>query len=91
MGLFLPPSVAAHVDGLVQGSPWLAIVLKRFLEVRAIEGLVKPPSTSELLGWVRVLRAKQVSQETLESSPLRALPGQAALLKTREDHERFRA
>ena len=82
--------VAAHMaaDGL--GSSWVAVAVRRFLEMRQIKGLAKPPATGELLSWTRVLLGCKVPEEAIATLPLSKLMGLQALLKTHEDLVRLK-
>lgn len=64
--------------------------LRRFLQLREVQGLKKKPSTSELIDWIAVLLAEGVGPEALgEEAELSALPPAAgALLKHEQDLHR---
>jgi MoxR-like ATPase len=64
-------------------------LVDRFLALRQVDGLLKKPTTSEMLTWARVLHAAQVTDGQLEGE-LCDLPYLNALLKTREDMARVR-
>jgi MoxR-like ATPase len=64
-------------------------VVKKFTELRQVQGLQKRPATSEMLTWARVLERAGVTAPELEVEP-GDLPYLGALLKTREDLERVR-
>ena len=65
--------------------------LEAFFEVRDVPGLKKKPSTSELLDWLKLLLAEDISPETLRSSDRRAIipPLHGALLKNEQDVHLF--
>ena len=64
--------------------------LRRFLELREVEGLRKKPSTAELLVWLTILSARGTPLAELQNAPLHDLPGLAALLKDHEDRSSLR-
>lgn len=61
--------------------------LSRFFEIRETPGLKKPPSTSELLDWIKLLMSDDVDPAVLnEKDPRKAIPPlHGALLKTEQD------
>lgn len=61
------------------------LAVERFLEIRALPGLLKPPATGELIAWVRVLSHMGLSESDLESAPLGALPASETLIKMLDD------
>ena len=65
--------------------------LSVFYEVRDVPGLRKKPSTSELLDWIRLLLAEDVSPETLRNrDPRKVIPPlYGALLKSEQDVHLF--
>ncbi|MDJ0685670.1 MAG: MoxR family ATPase [Alphaproteobacteria bacterium] len=65
--------------------------LTLFFEVRAVKGLKKRPSTSELLDWIKLLAAEDVPPEVLrEQDPSKAIPPlHGALLKNEQDVHLF--
>jgi MoxR-like ATPase len=63
--------------------------IRRFEELRRLDGLEKLAATSELLSWVRVLLAAGVDEPQLSSGSLAELPLLSALVKTRADLERI--
>ena len=65
----------------------LETALRRFSQIRALPGLKKKPSTSELIDWIALLLADGLPPEALgEEDELGALPPQVgALLKTEQD------
>ena len=58
-----------------------------FFEVRKVPGLKKRPSTSELVDWLKLLMADDITAEALrERDPSKAIPPlYGALLKTEQD------
>ena len=81
--------IEVHYPGLKK--ELLAQALARFFEVRAMPGLKKKPSTSELLDWIKLLLAEDVPPEALrESDPKKSLPPlYGALLKNEQDVHLF--
>lgn len=72
-------------DALLEG------VVARFLEVRERgSDLKKPPATSELLDWVRVLHWQGRSADVVSAEKLNEID-QAVLFKLRKDIETYRA
>ncbi|MDU1142256.1 AAA family ATPase [Aeromonas rivipollensis] len=69
----------------------LAEAMELFFELRAVEGLRKRPSTSELLDWIRLLLADDIAPEALRSrEPGKLVPAlYGALLKTEQDLHLF--
>lgn len=63
--------------------------LSLFMQLRDISGLKKKPSTSELLDWIRLLVAEDMTAETLRQSRQQnsLLPLSGALLKHEQDVE----
>jgi MoxR-like ATPase len=59
----------------------------RFLAVRAVPRLNKPPATSELLAWVQALGARGTTAAQLAAGGLRSLPLWQALIKSEEDRQ----
>ncbi len=61
--------------------------LEVFFDVRRIPGIKKKPSTSELVDWIKLLMADDVSENLLqERDPSKAIPPLAgALLKNEQD------
>ncbi|KAA9008911.1 AAA family ATPase [Histidinibacterium aquaticum] len=68
----------------------LTAALTRFYEIRETPGLKKKPSTSEVLDWLRLLLAEDLSPEDLRGDTRDALPRlHGALLKTEQDVHLF--
>ena len=65
--------------------------LEVFFEVREVPGLKKKPSTSELLDWLKLLLAEDISPETLRSKDNKNIipPLHGALLKNEQDVHLF--
>ena len=65
--------------------------LEVFFEIRDVPGLKKKPSTSELLDWLKLLMAEDISAETLRSQDERKIipPLAGALLKNEQDVHLF--
>src|SRR5690606_16761094 len=61
--------------------------LQAFFDLREVPGLKKKPSTSELIDWLRLLMADQLSAQALaERDPAKVIPPIAgALLKSEQD------
>jgi MoxR-like ATPase len=77
--------VDVHFPGIQRRLVSEALAL--FYQVREVPGLKKKPSTSELLDWLKLLMAEDVSPETLrERDPRKAIPPLAgALVKNEQD------
>ena len=69
----------------------LGEAMELFFELRAVEGLRKKPSTSELLDWIRLLLADDIAPEALRArEPGKLVPAlYGALLKTEQDLHLF--
>ncbi|NVK06572.1 MAG: MoxR family ATPase, partial [Marivivens sp.] len=68
----------------------LSTALTRFFEVRETPGLKKKPSTSEVLDWLKLLLAEDLSAEDLRKDSGNALPKlHGALLKNEQDVHLF--
>ena len=64
--------------------------LEVFYSLRDVNGLRKKPSTSELLDWLRLLLAEDISPETLRMDAGKAIPKMyGALLKNEQDVHMF--
>jgi len=65
--------------------------LNVFYEIRDVPGLKKKPSTSELLDWLKLLLAEDVTPEVLRSKDPKSLipPLHGALLKNEQDVHLF--
>ena len=60
--------------------------LDSFFELREVPGLKKPPSTSELLDWIKLLMADDLPEVFLEADAKKSLPPlYGALLKNEQD------
>jgi MoxR-like ATPase len=81
--------IEVHYPGLKK--ELLAQALARFFEVRAMPGLRKKPSTSELLDWIKLLVAEDIDPEALRTDdPKKMLPIlHGALLKNEQDVHLF--
>jgi MoxR-like ATPase len=81
--------VAVHYPDLKRAL--LTEALESFFEIREVPGLKKKPSTSELLDWLKLLMAEDISPETLHSrDEHRIIPPLAgALLKNEQDVHLF--
>ena len=68
----------------------LAAALTQFYELREQPGLKKKPSTSEVLDWLKLLLAEDLSAEDLQRDGANALPKlHGALLKNEQDVHLF--
>ena len=68
----------------------LTTALTQFYEIRDQSGLRKKPSTSEVLDWLKLLLAEDLSQEDLKRDGADALPKlHGALLKNEQDVHLF--
>lgn len=68
----------------------LEAAVDRFIEVRTIQGLVKPPATGELLAWMMAMVIKRVAAGEVRQARLAALPLWPALIKDRDDYGKLR-
>ncbi|MGR3494292.1 AAA family ATPase [Citreimonas sp.] len=68
----------------------LSAALEQFFEIREQPGLKKKPSTSEVLDWLKLLLAENLSPEDLKRDGASALPKlHGALLKNEQDVHLF--
>ena len=66
----------------------LTTALTQFYELREQQGLKKKPSTSEVLDWLKLLLAEDLTAEDLARDGSNALPQlHGALLKNEQDVE----
>ncbi|MFO1091145.1 MAG: MoxR family ATPase [Hyphomicrobiales bacterium] len=81
--------VEVHFPGIKQRLVNEALTI--FYQVRDVPGLKKKPSTSELLDWLKLLMAEDMSPETLrERDPRKVIPPlHGALLKNEQDVSLF--
>ncbi|WP_299783466.1 MoxR family ATPase [uncultured Roseobacter sp.] len=80
--------VEVHFPGIKEAL--LTTALTQFYEIRDQSGLKKKPSTSEVLDWLKLLLAEDLSAEDLKSSGANALPKlHGALLKNEQDVHLF--
>ena len=64
--------------------------LDTFFTIRDVNGLKKKPSTSELLDWIKLLLAEDMSPEDLRQDSSKAIPKlHGALLKNEQDVQMF--
>jgi len=77
--------VDVHYPGLKKSL--LKEALDVFFDVRKVPGLKKKPSTSELIDWLKLLMADELSEKLLqERDPSKAIPPlYGALLKNEQD------
>jgi len=69
----------------------LAAALQSFYEIRNLSGLKKKPSTSELIDWLKLLMAEDITAEQLKSADgkTNTPPLHGALLKNEQDTHLF--
>lgn len=80
--------VRVHFPGIKEGL--LSTALTRFFELRETPGLKKRPSTSEMLDWLKLILAEDLSPEDLKREGANALPKlHGALLKNEQDVHLF--
>ncbi|MGX9354236.1 AAA family ATPase [Roseobacteraceae bacterium S113] len=80
--------VEVHHPGIK--SELLSVALTQFYELREQPGLKKKPSTSEVLDWLKLLLAEDLSPEDLKRDGANALPKlHGALLKNEQDVHLF--
>ncbi len=80
--------VEVHHPGIK--SELLTTALTQFFEIREQAGLKKKPSTSEVLDWLKLLLAEDMSPADLKSGGASALPKlHGALLKNEQDVHLF--
>ena len=80
--------VVVHHPGIKDAL--LTTALTQFYEIRDQAGLKKKPSTSEVLDWLKLLLAEDMTAEDLKSSGKNALPKlHGALLKNEQDVHLF--
>ncbi|MGV6847550.1 MAG: AAA family ATPase [Marinibacterium sp.] len=80
--------VAVHHPGIKEAL--LTTALTRFYDLRDTPGLKKKPSTSEVLDWLKLLLAEDLTAEDLKQDGKSALPRlYGALLKNEQDVQLF--
>lgn len=81
--------VDVHYPGIREDL--LRAALASFFELRAVSGLKKKPSTSELLDWLKLLLAEEIPPEALRSADQKQIvpPLAGALLKNEQDLSLF--
>ena len=81
--------VNVHFPGIKK--QLLREALERFFEIREVPGLKKKPSTSELLDWLKLLVAEDISPEALHSQDTHKIvpPLHGALIKNEQDVHLF--
>ncbi len=77
--------VEVHYPGLQK--QLLSAALETFFELRDVPGLRKKPSTSELIDWIKLLLADEISPEILQGKSIKEAipPLYGALLKNEQD------
>ena len=80
--------VQVHFPGIKEAL--LTTALTKFYDLRDTPGLKKKPSTSEVLDWLKLLLAEDLTPEDLKRSGANALPKlHGALLKNEQDVHLF--
>ena len=80
--------VEVHHPGIKEAL--LTTALTQFYEIRDTQGLKKKPSTSEVLDWLKLLLAEDLTPEDLKRDGANALPKlHGALLKNEQDVHMF--
>jgi len=80
--------VEVHHPGIKRAV--LEVALTQFFEIRETQGLKKRPSTSEVLDWLKLILAEDLSPEDLKRDGVNALPKlHGALLKNEQDVHLF--
>ncbi|WP_299626765.1 MoxR family ATPase [uncultured Tateyamaria sp.] len=80
--------VEVHHPGIKESL--LTTALTQFFEIRDQQGLKKKPSTSEVLDWLKLLLAEDLSAEDLKAGGASSLPKlHGALLKNEQDVHLF--
>ncbi len=80
--------VEVHHPGIKEAL--LTAALTQFFEIRETAGLKKKPSTSEVLDWLKLLLAEDLSPEDIKRDGANALPKlHGALLKNEQDVHLF--
>lgn len=80
--------VRVHFPGIKDAL--LTTALTQFMEIRETPGLKKKPSTSEVLDWLKLLLAEDLSPEDLRREGKHSLPRlHGALLKNEQDVHLF--
>ena len=81
--------VEVHYPGIKKRL--LREAMESFFEIREVPGLKKKPSTSELLDWLKLLMAEDISPEVLHSRDQHKImpPLAGALLKNEQDVHLF--
>lgn len=77
--------IDVHFDGIKENL--VSDALQTFFKLRDVPGLKKPPSTSELIDWLKLLMADDLSAEQLRSKDAKSAipPLYGALLKNEAD------
>jgi MoxR-like ATPase len=80
--------VDVHFPGIKEAL--LTTALTQFYELRDMPGLKKKPSTSEVLDWLKLLLAEDLTPEDLRRDGKQVLPKlHGALLKNEQDVHLF--
>ncbi len=76
--------IDVHIPGL--GERLIKSALNAFYRIRAIKGVMKKPSTSELLDWIKALEKEKIGVDLIE----REMPLMGVLVKKNEDFDLIR-
>ena len=80
--------VRMHFPGIKEAL--LTTALTQFFDIRETPGLKKKPSTSEVLDWLKLILAEDLSPEDLKRDAKDSLPRlHGALLKNEQDVQLF--
>jgi MoxR-like ATPase len=63
--------------------------IRKFLDIRLDDQLVKKPATAELIAWLRELQRKEITPSELSSGSERVRSAYSILLKNKDDFERY--
>jgi MoxR-like ATPase len=63
--------------------------IRKFLDIRSDDQLIKKPATAELIAWLRVLERERVTAEEIASGSERVRRSYSVLLKNKDDFERL--
>lgn len=77
--------VTLHTEKLSLSKSFVACAVRRFLEIRRIGQLGKPPATGELITWVRVIHRMGISESQLDKLAPDRLPALETMIKLLDD------
>ena len=63
--------------------------IRKFLDIRRDDQLVKKPATAELIAWLRVLQQKEIGSAEISQGSEQLSRTYSVLLKNKEDFERY--